>query len=367
MSLMAGGGPVDLTAILRSVYADSLDGILISDPQTNIIDVNEAYCTLTGYARAELIGQKTNVIRAGVTPKETFVQMWGDLNSKGRWVGELINRRKEGELWWSYISITKIVDSLGNPAAYVGIARDITERKHMEEQLREIDRLKSEFIATVSHELRTPMTAIKGALGLALGGAAGPLIAEMRELLTIAHNNSDRLILLINDILDLSRIEAGKLSLRLAPIDIIAVVRRSVLELAPLAGQKAIDVVLELADPLPVAIADADRVGQVLVNLLSNAIKFSDPGKRVSVRVARHERGLAVRVIDRGVGIPADYQAHIFDRFYRVDNSASRRTGGTGLGLAICRALVTEMGGRIWVESEPGVGSTFSFSLPTER
>jgi PAS domain S-box-containing protein len=357
----------DLTAILRSVYADSLDGVLISDPDTNIIDVNEAYCTLTGYARAELIGQKTNVIRAGATPKETFVQMWGDLNSKGRWVGELINRRKEGELWWSYISITKIVDDQGSPVAYVGLARDITDRKRMEEQLREMDRLKSEFIATVSHELRTPMTAIKGSLGLALGGAAGALGEDLRDLLTIAHNNSDRLIMLINDILDLSRIEAGKLSLRLAPIDIAAVVRRSVLDVEALAAQKSIDVVVNLASSLPAPIADADRVGQVLVNLLSNAIKFSKPGKPVSLRVEQHERGLVVRVADQGIGIPADYQAHVFDRFYRVDNSASRRTGGTGLGLAICRALVTEMGGRIWVESEPGVGSTFSFSLPTER
>ena len=367
MSVSAGGAPVDLTAILHSVYAGSLDGIIVSDPETTIIDVNDAYCEMTGYARQELIGKKTNVIRAGVTPKQTFVEMWQNLNTKGRWVGELINRRKEGDLWWSYISITKITDSHGNPVAYVGIARDITERKRLEEQLREMDRLKTEFIATVSHELRTPMTAIKGSLGLALGGAAGPVADDLRELLTIAHNNSDRLILLINDILDLSRIEAGKLSLRIAPVDVGAVVQRSVTELASIAAQKEMEVVIELPESLPAVMADSDRVGQVVVNLLSNAIKFSERGRRVVVSVERQQETLVVRVADQGAGIPVHYQAHIFDRFYRVDNSASRRTGGTGLGLAICRALVTEMGGRIWVESEPGVGSTFSFTLPVAR
>lgn len=359
--------PVDLVEILRSVYDNSLDGIVVSDPQTLILDANAAYCEMTGYSRDELIGQKTNLIRSGITPRETFTEMWQQLNTRGKWVGELINRRKDGTLWWSYISITRVLGADGQVVAYVGLARDITERRRMEEQLRAMDRVKSEFIATVSHELRTPMTAIKGSLGLALAGAAGGLDGDLRELLTIAQNNSDRLIRLINDILDLSRIDAGKLSLRLGPVDLAAVARRSVRELDALAAQRQVRVALDLPGGLPPVLADADRIGQVLVNLLSNALKFTDNGGKVRVSAEQSGDWVTMRVADTGIGIPHAHLKAIFERFHRVDNAASRRTGGTGLGLAICQAIVAEHGGRIWAESEPGKGSTFSFTLPVAR
>ncbi len=359
--------PVELVDILRNVYEHSLDGIVISDPQTVITDVNQAYLDMTGYSREELLGQKTNVIRSGVTPRETFSNMWEQLTAQGKWVGELINQRKDGSLWWSYISITRILRPDGTVAAYVGLARDITERRRMEEQLRAMDRMKSEFIATVSHELRTPMTAIKGSLGLALAGAAGNLAGDLRDLLTIAQNNSERLIRLINDILDLSRIEAGKLNLRLGPVDMATIVRRSVVELDALAGQKQITVHVDLPPRLPAVIADPDRIGQVLVNLLSNALKFTDAGGNVTIRAEHTGSWVTLRVIDSGIGIPREHLKAIFERFHRVDNAASRRTGGTGLGLAICQAIVAEHSGHIWAESEPGKGSTFSFTLPIMR
>ncbi len=494
---------MDFTTILREVYGNSLDGIVISDRNTLITDVNPAYLELTGYSYEEIIGQRTNIIKSGLTPPEVFREMWQQLASHGKWVGEIINRHKNGGLWYSYLSITKVLGDNGDVVAYVGIARDVTHRKEMEQRLRqnlleiqaaretadatahrlhsilesvgeaiimvdnlglcvvanhrvggvlgiaaeqligksvhelhnharrvfrdpgalewmagpggsppveihtgvfetqgeqprvfhefsapvqdedgnvagriyvyrditketEVDRMKSEFIATVTHELRTPMTSIKGSLGLVLGGIAGDLPGEARDLLTIAQNNTDRLIRLINDILDISRIEAGKMEIKKAPLSITDAVARSAKEMEGYAKQRSINVVTKVAPNLPRAVADSDRLQQVLVNLMSNAIKFSEPGTDVEVTAVQDGFYVKVEVRDRGPGIPPDQLMRIFEKFHRVDNASTRKTGGTGLGLAICKAIVEEHGGQIWAESKVGVGSTFSFTMPTE-
>jgi PAS domain S-box-containing protein len=494
---------VDFGGILGDVFHSSLDGIVITDADAVITAVNPAYEAITGYAEAELVGRKTSVIGSGLTPQEVFRELWEQLNSRGQWVGELINRRKDGTVWHSYLSITRILAADGSVSAYVGIARDITRRKELEQNLRynliemeaareladatanrlrsilesvgeaivmvdkrgrcvvanhrvggvlgvaaeqvmgksihelralcsrvfqggaglqwrpgpdgglpieiltatietheshprvfhefsapvqndggqvigriyvyrditketEVDRMKNDFIATVSHELRTPMTSIKGSLGLVLGGVAGPVDGEVKELLTIAQNNTDRLIRLINDILDISRIEAGKMEIKKGPLSLHEAVMRAVRELEGFAAQRSIHVTPVVPDDMPRAMADADRVQQVMVNLLSNAIKFSDVGGVVTVTAGHGSGEVWVRVEDAGPGIAPEHQEMIFAKFHRVDNASTRRTGGTGLGLAICKAIVEDHGGRIWVESEVGKGSAFSFTLPVE-
>ncbi len=488
--------------VLEEVYHNSLDGIVISDKNTIITDVNPAYLELTGYSREEIIGQRTNIIKSGLTPPEVFRDMWQNLSTHGKWVGEIINRHKAGHLWYSFLSVTRVLDEQGEVVAYVGIARDITRRKEMEQQLRqnlleiqsarevadatanrlrailesvgeaiimvdvhghcvmanhrvggvlgiaaeqvlgksihelkvhagrlfrqsalnwvtppaggppieiqtatietvgeqpmvyhefsapvqdeagrvigriyvyrditketEVDRMKSEFIATVSHELRTPMTSIKGSLGLVLGGIAGELPGDAKDLLDIAQNNTDRLIRLINDMLDISRIESGKMEIRKAPLSMADAVHRAVQEIHGYAEQRSIRVITNLAENMPRAVADADRLQQVLVNLLSNAIKFSEPGSQVDVSARQEGHHVLVQVRDRGPGIPADQVDRIFERFHRVDNASTRKTGGTGLGLAICKAIIDEHAGRIWCESQVGRGSVFSFTVPVE-
>ncbi len=495
---------MDFTRILRDVYWNSLDGIVIADEETVILDVNPAYEAITGFSRDELIGQRTNVIKSGLTPPEVFREMWVQLGSSGRWVGELVNRRKSGEIWHSFLSITRVVDEQTGKVTYVGISRDITDRKRMEEQLREnlrdiraardladatanrlrailesvgeaiimvdtqgrvvmanrrvgstfgapperligrsvhelrsmvtgrfrggralewhtgpdggpsvelrtamletigepiryfhefsapvqdeqgrvigriyvyrditketeVDRMKSEFVATVSHELRTPMTSIKGSLGLVLGGIGGQLPDEVRDLLTIAQHNTDRLIRLINDILDISRIEAGKMEIKKAPLSVRDAVHRAVRELRGYAEQRRIRVAAEVPADLPRAMADPDRLQQVLVNLLSNAIKFSPEGSQVTVTAGADGEMAWIRVEDEGPGIPREHLPRIFEKFHRVDNASTRKTGGTGLGLAICKAIVEEHGGQIWVASEVGHGAAFTFTLPLEQ
>jgi signal transduction histidine kinase len=228
--------------------------------------------------------------------------------------------------------------------------------------LRELDRMKSEFVSVVSHELRTPLTSIRGSLGLVASGAMGELPTDAHEMLRIAVTNTDRLVRLINDILDLERIESGIEALQLAPNSLDEIVDEAVRSVEGTAQQAGIT--LATVPSGAVVQADHDRLVQAVTNLLANAVKFSDPG--ATVRVDAVERGVwvALRVIDQGRGIPAGKLESIFGRFQQVDASDAREKGGTGLGLAITQSIVERHGGRIEVTSEIGKGSTFTIALP---
>ncbi len=247
---------------------------------------------------------------------------------------------------------------LGADGGAVLTFRDITER-------RRIARMKDEFVSTVGHELRTPLTAIRGSLGLIEAGMLGPISEEARSMLAIGISNSDRLVRLINDILDIERIESGRVSMvrRLCGLeDLLARAEDLMAGPAEQAGVK-----LQVHRTPARLWADADRVLQVLTNLLSNAIKFSPPGGEVTVTPTVGDSEVVVAVSDQGRGIPADKLESVFERFSQVDASDAREKGGTGLGLAIARSIVHQHDGRIWIASEEGVGTTFFFALPLVR
>jgi PAS domain S-box-containing protein len=233
--------------------------------------------------------------------------------------------------------------------------RDITQRY-------ELDRLKDEFISTVSHELRTPLTSIRGAIGLLSSGILGELNEKAANLLRIALTNSDRLVRLINDILDLERIQSGREPIIFRPVQLNEIVRQAIDGMGPVAEEARVKL---QHDSTQVEIeADPDRLLQVLTNLLSNAVKFSEPGSSVSITLRPAERGVTLSVIDNGRGIPNDMLEVIFGRFQQVDASDSRQKGGSGLGLAICRTIILQHSGRIWAERNPVCGSTFRVYLP---
>ncbi len=232
-------------------------------------------------------------------------------------------------------------------------------------RLQELDRLKSEFLSNVSHELRTPLNAIKGSIDNLLDGAAGPVAGEQRTVLARAKGSADRLVRLVNDLLDLARIEAGKVELSRRPVRLREAVTEALDAARPLAEERHLR--LEFTAPAQEVLvsADRDRLHQVLMNLLSNAIKFSPPGARVWVEVAREGAEVArTDVRDEGEGIPEAEQERIFDKFQQVSPGPSGKRAGSGLGLAIAKSLIELQGGRIWVRSSPGQGSTFSFTLP---
>ena len=262
--------------------------------------------------------------------------------------------RADGTSFPADYVLTPILDQ-GRFSGSVLSFRDISQRYAL-------DRLKDEFISTVSHELRTPLTSIRGALGLLSSGILGNLSEKAANLLRIAVTNSDRLVRLINDILDLERIQSGREPLAFRPVQLAEIVRQAIDGMQPVADAAGVQLI---HDTTQVEIAaDPDRLLQVLTNLLSNAIKFSPPNSAISVMIRPGITGVTVSVIDHGRGIPADKLEAIFGRFQQVDASDSRQKGGSGLGLAICRTIVLQHSGRIWAERNPVRGSTFRVFLP---
>ncbi len=266
-----------------------------------------------------------------------------------------------------HVSLVPVHDSLGLHTSYLLVVNDVTRE-------RELDHMKSDFVSVVSHELRTPLTSILGYTEL-LQAREFP-VQERRELLDTVWKQATHLSSLVEDLLSVSRIDSGRLTISRWVLSLSQIVNELTAQLNKELGHKRHRLLIDVSDRLPSVYADRDRLRQILGNLLSNAIKYSPEGGEVVLRAEvlqspppnapplPPEPALLITVRDPGIGISQEEVSHIFDRFYRVDNSSTRKIGGTGLGLAITQALVELHGGRIWVESQPGQGSTFSFTLP---
>lgn len=267
--------------------------------------------------------------------------------------------------WRDFKTLVRDGQALDTSWAYVPLSegmtlafgQDITRRK-------EVDRLKNEFISTVSHELRTPLTSIRGSLGLIAGGVAGPIPDRAKNMIDIAYKNSERLVRLINDILDIEKIESGKMELRFKPIELVPLIEQAVEANRSYGEQYQVSFVIAKAPPNLRINADADRMTQVLTNLLSNAAKFSPPHSEVEIRVRHNGKQLHVEVCDHGAGIPEEFKNRIFQKFAQADSSDTRQKGGTGLGLSIVKAIIEKHGGTIGFNSTVGMGTTFYFNLP---
>ncbi|MBA3414017.1 MAG: PAS domain-containing sensor histidine kinase, partial [Chloroflexia bacterium] len=274
--------------------------------------------------------------------------------------------------WW-FTSTVPLRNREGDVVGLVGSSRDVTELRRLEEQLRAAtqvaeaaSRAKSDFLATMSHELRTPMNAIIGYSHLLLDGLDGPLSPEQHGDVNRIASAADRLLALINNVLDLAKIEAGRFELAPEQVGLEEIFEQVRMELAPQASGRRVDLVFDFPADLPTISADPQRMRQILLNLVGNAVKFTEHGHvTVSARASFSEIELIVR--DTGIGIDPAAMPFIFDEFRQADSSTARRYGGTGLGLAITRRLVEMHGGAIDVESTPGLGSTFTIRLPADR
>ena len=313
---------------------------------------------LKGYLPEEIIGRHFRQFyaeedRASGEPERLLAAAAaaGYHAGEGWWV------RKDGRRFWATFVVYALRNAENQLIGFANVVRDTTQK-------REVEQLKSEFISTVSHELRTPLTSIRGSLGLIEAGAAGKLTDKAQGLIRIAHHNSERLVRIINDILDIEKIESGKLTLNLQSIDVAPFLQHA-LEVHQAYGQKyQVQFVLDpFHDTLHIS-ADPDRLQQVMANLLSNAAKFSPTGAEVRVRAKPEPTRVRFEVEDHGSGIPEEFRSRIFGKFAQADGSASRRFEGTGLGLSITRQLVLAMGGTIGFNSVEGQGTTFHFDLP---
>ncbi len=348
----------NLEAILESIA----DGVIVADNQNKVDIANLPACNILDIPRSQLLGKSINEL-LGLYGH--FGESW--IHTINDWANNA-DRIEQ----WTYLADQLVIEDkfvsvhlspvLSENQFYgtVSIFRDITKEV-------EVDKLKSEFVSTVSHELRTPMTSIKGYADLMLMGAAGSMTDPQVRYLQVIKNNADRLHMLVNDLLDISRIETGKTDLDLRPLDVPQIISQVVD--GHLHGRiqheaRFINVNTEIAPSLPLVNADHARITQVLTNLLDNALNYtSDDGQITVIAKATHSY-VHISVKDSGIGISKDNQEKIFDRFYRAEDSDVQRVPGTGLGLAIVRSLIEMHGGRLKVESELGKGSTFTFNLP---
>jgi signal transduction histidine kinase/CheY-like chemotaxis protein len=237
------------------------------------------------------------------------------------------------------------------------VFRDVTHE-------REVDRMKTEFVSLVSHELRTPLTSIKGYTELVLDGDAGEINEEAQEYLGIVFSNAERLVALVNDLLDLSRIESGRIQIKSEPVDLNEIIQTVVVSMQQKIKEKGQSLEVVIDPQATQVVGDKDKLIQALTNYVSNAYKYSPAGGDIRIQVSKQDDFARVSVRDTGYGISPEDQARLFTRFYRVDNSMTREIGGTGLGLSIVKQLIELQGGEVSVESAPNEGSTFSFSVP---
>lgn len=341
----------------NAIFDGAIDGIVTLNPSGSIETVNAAAVRMFGYEEAELDRRDVSLL-IDIAPDGDgeFLKRLGA--SQGALEGGLLSqmeaRRKDGETFPVDVALGAM--TLPTGVHVVAIVRDISERRRTEQ-------LKDEFVSTVSHELRTPLTSIAGSLGLLAGGVAGALPEKAARLIHIAQANSQRLVRLINDILDIEKIESGKLRLDMVPLDLRDIAQRSVEGVSGYANNLGVELTLSKGERVSIR-GDADRLIQVVTNLLSNALKFSPRGGEVRVTVDPENRLARLSVVDEGPGIPDAFRARIFSKFAQADGSDTRAKGGTGLGLAIAREIAERHGGRLWFESAEGFGATFHLDLP---
>lgn len=366
-------------ALYRKLFDYAPDGIVISTPDGHYVDANASMCRMLGRPRDEVIGLHASDIVVGdevehIRPTLDALGAAADHHREWR------IRRADGSVFHADVIATLLPD--GN---FLGMLRDVTERRQAEAERERrhraeaADRIKSAFLATMSHELRTPLNSILGFTGIVLQELPGPLNAEQRKQLEMVRTSARHLLALVNDVLDISKIEAGQLVVGCAPFDLRKSIAKVVGLVAPQAEAKGLALRSRIEPDLGAAAGDERRFEQILLNLLSNAVKFTDRGEvsLAAERVAAPGPGGAgdaadarpavrVRVSDTGIGISEADLATLFQPFRQVDSGLSRRHEGTGLGLAICRRLATLMGGDIRAESALGGGSTFIVTLPVE-
>ena len=347
--------------LMQAVFDNVADGIITLDQERRIQSMNRSAELMFGYALTEVQGQPFNML----SPQDHHARMDEFLDKEYHFVSsdrlghyhEVEGRGKDGHIFSMDLAISGSTHQ-GQPLI-VCLVRDISERKKSEQ-------MKASFVSTVSHELRTPLTSINGALGLVCGGVLGETPPQVRAMLDMAYKNSQRLTLLINDLLDLEKIAAGKMRMDLALEELTPLLVQAIAAAEVYAQRQQVQLRLDTpSEPVRVRV-DANRLQQVLGNLLSNAVKYSTPGDQVEVSVSIcPENGVVrVSVTDHGPGIPTEFRARIFQKFSQADTSDTRQKGGSGLGLAISQELMERMNGLIGYESVPGQGASFHLMLP---
>jgi PAS domain S-box-containing protein len=363
----------DSERYLRTIIESSLDGILVVDEEGRFEFGNDSAFNILGWPEEELIGQFFMKVFP-VDMEEFMLDRWHDIQKGNETPYETRIITKSNEIKYLYVSHSHGV--IKGKRKYIVVIKNVTENKKLEQQLKEYhekleksceelkeaDRIKTEFISNLTHELMTPLTSIKGFVELLNDEAIGTINEEQKKSLGIIHRNSERLIHLIKELLDISHLEKNKLGLQFGLVSINDILSKCILDMQPLAKEKQISLFQD-ARPLPVIWGDEERLTQVIINLLANAIKFTPQNGKITVISHDFTEQVKISIRDTGIGIPGDRLSRIFDRFYQIDSSTKRKYGGTGIGLSICKNVIEKHYGSIWAESDEN-GSTFHILLP---
>jgi PAS domain S-box-containing protein len=355
-------------AYIENLLENAGDVIVSTDLEDRILTWNRGAEIIMGYSKAEVIGQHLTIL----LPPERFHEL-EEMRAKVEISGtlrdiEVRSKRKDGGMIYLSLSVSPIRDVEGRIVAFLRVAKDVTEKRRYERRLKELDKMKSDFVSNVSHELRTPLTSIKGSVDNMLDGLTGSLNEKQVRYLARIKSNADRLSRLINDLLDLSRIESGRVEVRSTTLSLIALAEEVAEHLKSLAAEKLIRIEVKSPNPKLTVWADRDKVTQVLMNLIGNAVKFTPQNGKVTVALAKNgDDYVQISVDDTGPGILPEEKNKIFSKFYQFANIEKEKPKGSGLGLVISKALVEMQGGKIWVESELGRGSTFYFTLLAQQ
>jgi PAS domain S-box-containing protein len=344
----------------RTIFENSAVAITMADEQERLISWNKFTENLLGMTKEELLLKPIQALY----PEGAWEKIGThEVRQKGiQHHLETQMIKKNGEVIEVDVSLSVLKDPDGRITGSISVIRDITERKEADRKIKEAMDLKSQFISTVSHELRTPLTIIKEDIALIMDGAAGRVKSKQREILEIAQRNIDRLARLINDVLDFQKLQSGRAKFNMQDGSINTAIENVYNTMAGAVKKKGIELRLAVDNNLPKAIFDSDKMIQVITNLISNAMKFTDKGS-ITIASRKIENAIRVSVIDTGCGMKQEDLPKLFQQFQQL-GSGNRKTGGTGLGLAISKDIVEKHGGRIWVESELGKGTTMHFLLP---
>ena len=358
---------------ITSAAFDSAQGMFITDDKGFFSHINKAFSETTGYNTQELLGKPISILKSGVHDAAFYQDIWQKVDDRGCWVGEIWNKRKNGELYREQMSLIQVLDDQNNIVSYVATFTDTSQLKAYEaglieakEKAERFSTLKSEFMATMSHEIRTPMNAIIGFSELAL---YEDMNEDVRTYLQDINTASTSLLGILNDVLDFAKLEVGRVVIEAIPFKLDDLLQTINTLFSGAAQQKGLAFTIVRDNMIPAElIGDRLRLQQVLINLVANAIKFTQQGSvtlTVSIqRISLSQICLLFSVSDTGIGIALNDQHKLFQAFSQVDGSHTRQFGGTGLGLVISKELVELMGSEISVDSQKNQGSTFSFSLP---
>lgn len=350
------------------------NAIVITNRQGHIVWVNPAFSKLSGYSSQEAIGRNPRLLKSGTHDQHYYQDLWKTILSGEVWSGEIVNRRKDGTLYTEEQSITPVRNDKGAISHFIAIKQDITERKQAEQALRARDvaeaanRMKSEFLANMSHELRTPLNAIIGFSQMMQDGRLGAVSEAHKEYLGDVLYSADHLLQLINDILDLAKVDAGKLEFQPEPVELRKLIGETCNIVRSMAAKKRLHIDFEVDPALLSVFLDSGKLKQVLFNYLSNAVKFTPDGGHITVHAAPEgAEEFRIEVKDTGIGIKSDDFGRLFVQFQQLDTSATKQFPGTGLGLALTKKIVEAQGGKVGVTSVFGKGSCFFATLPRSQ